>query len=118
MGVVNTRYGLLLMGVARKLRIESWSSVPRVQHDIDFDWKTEVWYRMKLQVKIEGDQAKVSGKVWERDQPEPADWTIEFTDPYANREGSPGLYGYSPGTTSKSKGEEIFYDNIKVTPNE
>jgi hypothetical protein len=40
-----------------------------------------------------------------------------MVDPSPNREGSAGIYGYSTGTTSKSKGTEIFYDNILITGN-
>ena len=73
---------------------------------------------MRFEVKLDGDKAHLRGKVWPRDSAEPAQWTIEFVDPFANREGSPGLYAYSPGTTPKSKGPEVFFDNIEVRPNE
>ena len=32
--------------------------------------------------------------------------------------GSPGIYAYSPGTTAKSKGPEVFFDNFQVIANE
>ena len=47
------------------------------------------------------------GKVWRRDEAEPAQWTITAEDPLPNGEGSPGIYGYSAG--------DIYYDNIRVT---
>ena len=42
----------------------------------------------------------------DEDEPEPEAWSIEATDPLPNRNGSPGLYGYSAA--------DIYYDNIKV----
>ena len=42
-------------------------------------------------------------------EPEPEEWTIIVEDPLPNREGSPGIYGYSPA--------EIYYDNLKVWMN-
>ncbi len=120
MGLINSRYRMYLHGNARKqlLRLVSWSPIPRIQKDIPFEWKTNVWYRQKMTVEIQGDQAVVRGKVWPRDEKEPSEWTIQFVDPFPNYSGSPGIYGYSPGTTSKSKGPEIFYDNFQVMPNE
>ena len=117
MGLINTRYMMLLMGNGQ-LWLESWGTMPRVHHELPFPWETNKWYRMKLRVEVAGREARLFGKVWLRDDAEPADWTINFTDPYPNREGSPGLYGYSNGTTPKSDGTEIFYDNLKVTKND
>jgi len=73
---------------------------------------------MKFSVALEDGKGHLRGKVWPRGQDEPEDWTIELIDPFPNTEGSPGLYGFSPGTTSKSKGPEVFYDNYEVFPNE
>jgi hypothetical protein len=76
-----------------------------------------------LQVSVEGDKGVLLGKVWPRDEKEPADWTIKAEDSIPNREGSPALYGYAkniPGSVAeaqKNPGAEIFYDNVKVTPN-
>lgn len=120
MGLINSRYRLELMSTTQQdtLRINTWSPLPRLQKDVPFDWKADLWYRFKFTVQIEDGQALLRGKVWPRDEAEPHAWSIELTDPYPNTEGSPGLYGYSPGTTSKSHGPEIFYDNYEVTLNE
>jgi hypothetical protein len=100
------------------LRIVSWSPIPRIQQDVAFEWKTGTWMRMKLQVLRVREGALVRGKVWPRDQAEPEAWTVEVRDPFPNPEGSPALYGYSAGTTDKSKGTEIYWDNVRVTPND
>ncbi|TWT45943.1 Serine/threonine-protein kinase AfsK [Phycisphaerae bacterium RAS1] len=118
MGLVNARYELFLMGTEPSLRLTTWPAIPRLQKDVPFDWKTDTWYTVKLQVQREGDKGIVRGKVWPRGESEPKEWTVELIDPFPIPEGSPALYGYSNGTTAKSKGTEIFYDNIEVRPNE
>ena len=117
MGVVNTRYFMTLMG-NQTLWVECWSPIPRFHQEIPFAWETNKWYRMKLRVDLSDKEAHIRGKVWLRDQDEPKDWTIDVVDPYPNREGSPGIYAYSNGTTPKSDGPEVFYDNIQVLRND
>ena len=114
MGLINSRYRFIMMGMRKKLRIETWSPLPRLRHDVAFPWDPESWYRAKFSVELEGDQARVRAKVWPRDEAEPEAWSIEVVDPHPNREGSAGIYGYSVGTTSKSDGPEILFDNFKV----
>jgi len=119
-GVVANRYTLVLDGKRdpsdqkRRLHINSWDALPRIDHAIVFDWKADVWYRMKFTVDVQKDKALVRGKVWPADQKEPAAWTIEFEDPVPNREGAPALYGYAPGIVA---GTEALYNNVSVTPN-
>jgi outer membrane protein assembly factor BamB len=117
MGILANRYTLILDGNKQRLRIASWEDLPRVDKRMEFSWKPDVWYTMKLTVEVQPEKALVRGKVWERGQEEPRDWTIEFEDPTPNREGSPGLYGYATGILDKDIGAEIFYDNVRVTPN-
>jgi hypothetical protein len=70
-----------------------------------------VWYRLKLQVtQLEG-KAQVKGKLWLRDQNEPADWTVEMVDSSPIESGSPGVYGHSQEA-------EFYMDNLSVTPNQ
>jgi hypothetical protein len=88
-----------------------------VDKSIQWAWNPNVWYRFKLRVDVQGDKALVRGKVWDADKAEPADWTITFEDPVGNKEGSPALYGYSTGILDGQKGSEVFYANVKVTPN-
>jgi outer membrane protein assembly factor BamB len=118
MGLVNSRYELTLLGGNQALRLESWTPIPRLREDVPFPWQTDRWYRMKFEVRLQGGKALLRGKVWPRDSQEPGAWTIEAEDPFPNFEGSPGLFGYSPGTTTKSKGPEVFFDNVRVVPNE
>jgi hypothetical protein len=117
MGVVANRYTLMLDGNKQNVRICSWEALPRVDKTVSFEWKPNVWYRMKLTVDAKGAKALVRGKVWPRAQQEPDAWSIEFEDPVPNQEGSPALYGYATGILESGSGAEIFYDNIKITPN-
>jgi hypothetical protein len=118
MGVINSRYTMTLLGGDQALRIDTWSSIPRLRKDVPFTWEADKWYRLKFQVALEGDKALLRGKVWPRESAEPDAWLIELEDLYPNREGSAGLSAYSNGTTPKSDGTEVYYDNIGVTPNE
>ena len=106
MGLIANRYTLDMQGRHQRLQIRSWASDLRMAKTIDFAWDTEVWYTMKMKVEVVDDKAIIYGKVWRRDDPEPEDWTITAEDPLPNREGSPGIYGYSATV--------IYYDNLKV----
>jgi outer membrane protein assembly factor BamB len=118
MGVEANRYSLVLIGNTQQLRLISWDALPRVDNTIAFPWKPDVWYRMKLTVEVNGDKAVARGKVWQRDQPEPKEWTIEVEDGTPNLEGAPSIYGNSTGIKGpKSPGTEIYYSNVKITPN-
>ena len=62
--------------------------------------------------------AIIRGKVWEKGQPEPADWTATFEDPSPNREGAAALYGYISNIPNDTEpGSDIYYDNVRITPN-
>ncbi len=109
MGLIANRYTLEMQGNHQRLQVLSWRSDLRMAKWIDFKWEPNVWYTMKMTVDIVDDTAHVKGKVWAKGEPEPDEWTITVEDPLPNREGSPGIYGYSPA--------EIYYDNLKVWMN-
>ena len=106
MGLIANRYTLDMQGRHQRLQIRSWASDLRMAKTIDFPWEIDVWYTMKMQVEVVDETAIIRGKVWRTGEPEPEDWTLVAEDPKPNREGSPGIYGYSP--------TEIYYDNLKV----
>jgi outer membrane protein assembly factor BamB len=115
-GLINCRYLLILTGSSERtptLRLVSWAPIPRIQKDVEFPWDPDTWYAVKLSVA----EGVVRGKVWPRGEDEPDAWSIEMTDPSPNREGSPGLYAYSVGITSKSKGTEVLFDNVEIARN-
>jgi hypothetical protein len=119
MGLINCRYNMTLMGTTRTptLRLVTYDPIPRLQKDVEFDWKPDTWYTMKMRYAIEDGVGHVRGKVWPRGEAEPEAWTIEMTDPLPNPEGSPALYGYSTAITETSTGTEVFYDNVSITRN-
>ena len=118
LGIVNSRYTLLLDGNKQRLRIASWEALPRVDHKLEFPWKPGVWYHLKLTVTQDGPKAKVLGKVWPRGEKEPEAWTTTFDDPSPNREGSPGLYAYATGILeNEQEGAVGYFANVVVTPN-
>ncbi len=109
MGLIANRYTLEMQGNHQRLQVLSWRSDLRMAKWVKFNWEPNVWYTMKMRVDVVDDTAHVKGKVWAKGEPEPEEWTITVEDPLPNREGSPGIYGYSPA--------EIYYDNLKVWGN-
>ncbi len=117
MGIVNSRYTLMLDGNKQQLRLMSWEALPRLDKGVAFPWKANTWYHVKLTVVPEGTKAIAKAKVWPKGESEPSAWTTEFEDPTPNLEGSPALYGYSTGILDPAVGTEILYANVKVGPN-
>jgi outer membrane protein assembly factor BamB len=124
MGLINCRYTLVLAGsgqkdgVGQKLSLQSWDALPRIDQTVDFAWKPDTWYTLKLSVEQSGGKAILKGKAWERGKEEPKEWTVTFEDPTPNGPGSPGLHGFSTDVKGPTDpGSEIYYDNLKVTPN-
>ena len=114
MGVTAHRYILQLVGNEQKLRLSAWDAIPRVSSEVDFPWEPDTWYRVKISVDVDGDEAKVLGKVWKKTDDEPSSWTIELSDENPNRSGPPGLYGSAQGIRPPQLGTHIYYDNVSV----
>ncbi len=108
-GLTNQRYNFIVKGNNSRLSIQSWAPHLRMEKNIKFDAKPDVWYRMKMVVEVTGETALVKGKIWNRDEEEPTEWTLTAEDPHANLTGSPGLYLYSLS--------DSYFDNVQVTPN-
>ena len=109
-GVVAQRYELAIMGNSQKIELRSWQVEAARTVRKPFEWKADTWYRLKLQVEnLPDGKVRARGKAWPAAEPEPADWTLERIDPLGNRQGSAGIFADAPN--------EIFIDNIKVTPN-
>jgi hypothetical protein len=101
-----------MQGASQQLKLYSWIPHDQKYFDKPFAWVADAWYTMKFRVTttVENDEpvARLQGKVWKRGEPEPTEWTIEWTDTPGNEMGSPGLFG-------NAKDAEIFIDNLKVT---
>lgn len=110
-GVFAQRYGLVLFGNGQKVELQPWQAAPGRTVSMPFAWKPDTWYRVKLQVQNEPNGVTVArGKVWARGDTEPPQWMIEKKDVIGHREGAPGLYA--------DPGNEIYFDNVKVTANQ
>lgn len=120
MGIINSGYEMVLMGMTKELELSRWRDEPThaLRHKLPMELKPDQWYRMKLQVVMKDGKAHVGGKIWPKGESEPASWTIEFEDTCPNTEGSPGIFTYSNGTTDKSDGAEVYVDNYMVHENE
>jgi outer membrane protein assembly factor BamB len=109
-GVVAQRYELALFGNSQRIELQSWQVEATRTVKKPFAWKPDTWYRLKLRVEnLPDGRVRALGKAWLASEPEPVEWLIERVDPIGNRQGSPGIYADAPS--------EIFFDNIKVTPN-
>ena len=117
MGVLANRYTMLLDGNKQLARLYSWDAVSRIEKNVPFPWKANVWYRLKLTVTVDGDKAQVRGKVWDGKVKEPAEWTLEFEDSIGNKEGSPALYANIMDTLIAGQKTQVLFGNVKVTPN-
>jgi hypothetical protein len=109
-GVVAQRYTLALFGATQRIELQSWQIEEKRTVRKPFAWKADTWYRMKLQVEnLPDGKVRARGKAWLASDPEPAEWIVERIDPIGNRQGSPGIFADAPN--------DVFIDNIKVTPN-
>jgi outer membrane protein assembly factor BamB len=115
-GLVAQRYELVLFGSHQRLELQPWQ--PEIQRTarVEFPWKKDTWYTMKLEVQNLGaGKVRARGKVWPKGEPEPQAWTIERVDPIGNVKGSAGLYADAP--SQAGGGSELYYDNVKVYAN-
>jgi YD repeat-containing protein len=109
-GIFAQRYGLVLFGNAQRLELLPWQPETQRTVAVEFPWVKDTWYRIKLRAEnLPDGKVRLLGKAWKRDEPEPAKWLIDKTDPVGNREGSPGLFGDAQFG--------VYYDNLKVTAN-
>ena len=108
-GLVNSGYILDILGIKQEIQIRSWQAVLRMAVTEPFEWEMDTWYTMKLKVEQQGDKAMIYGKVWKRDEDEPAEWTITAEDPLPIRNGAPAVQAYSPAS--------MYFDNLQITSN-
>lgn len=110
-GVINQRYMVVLKGNANELEVSS--NYERFKRAVPFPIKAEQWYSLRTQVEVHPDgSGVVLAKAWEQGQPEPAEWTIKAETPTVHKQGSPGLFGFTPQNQMR-----VYIDNVKVTPN-
>ena len=106
-GLTANRYDLYLKGNVGKLQVRSWPPHLRMAKTLKFPSDPDIWYTMKMRVETTDSEATIYGKVWKREDEEPADWSIVATDPHPNLSGSPGLIFYAQA--------DCFFDNVILT---
>jgi outer membrane protein assembly factor BamB len=117
LGLVAQRYELVLFGNHQRLELQPWQPETERTVRVDYAWKPDTWYVMKLEVQtLDGGKVRARGKVWPKAEAEPAAWTIERVDPIGSLKGSPGIYADAMNS-AETGGSEMYYDNIKVYPN-
>jgi outer membrane protein assembly factor BamB len=110
-GAIAQGYTLEVSGENQSLRLISWiAHDKRTQKELPFKLEPNVWYTLKLRAANEDGKAAVQGKIWKRDDKEPANWSIEMKDPVPNMAGAPGLFGNATNA-------ELFIDNVSVKAN-
>ena len=116
-GIVAQRYELVLFGNHQRLELQPWQPETERTKKVEFKWKPDTWYVMKLEVQtLDGGRVRARGKVWPKGEAEPATWTVEREDPIGSLKGSPGIYADAMNS-APTGGSELYYDNIKVYPN-
>ncbi|MGE3309272.1 MAG: PQQ-binding-like beta-propeller repeat protein [Limisphaerales bacterium] len=109
-GVVNQRYIVVLKGNSQELEVNS--NQERLKVAVPFRWQPNAWYTLKARVDLAADgSGVVRAKAWKKGEPEPGAWTLEVPHKTAHREGSPGIFAFSPQEM------RVFADNVTVTPN-
>ena len=109
-GVIAQRYVLTLYGNSQMLHLEPWQPEIKRTQSVPYAWKSDTWYRLKLQVdNLPDGKTRARGKAWPANEPEPAAWMVERIDPIPNRQGAPGIFGNGLA--------ELYFDNIKVYAN-
>lgn len=110
-GLINQRYLICLRGNAGKLEISS--NLERLAQAAPFKVSANTWYTLKTRVDVSPDgSGVVRGKVWPRGEAEPEAWTVEAAVPRAHKNGSPGIFGFTPMNQRR-----VFLDNLSITEN-
>ncbi|MBL9139819.1 MAG: PQQ-binding-like beta-propeller repeat protein [Verrucomicrobiales bacterium] len=109
-GVVNQRYIIAMKGNSQELEVNS--NQERLKVAVPFRWQPNVWYTLKARVDLAADgTGVVRAKAWKKGDAEPETWTIEVPHKTAHRQGSPGLFAFSPQEM------RVFIDNVQVQAN-
>jgi outer membrane protein assembly factor BamB len=110
-GLIHQRYLICMRGNAGKLEVSS--NLERLKQEALFKMTANKWYTLKSRVDAEASGAgTVRAKVWEKGTAEPEAWTIEVKVPRVHKNGSPGIFGFTPLNQKR-----VYLDNLSVTPN-
>jgi hypothetical protein len=111
MGLINQRYMIVLRGNGNQLEISSNND--RLHQFVPFTVLANTWYTLKCKVDVNPDgSGVVHAKAWKKADPEPEAWTVDAPVAMAHKQGSPGIFGFTPGNL-----KTMYWDNLLVTPN-
>jgi hypothetical protein len=111
LGLINQRYMIVLRGNKGELEISS--NLDRLYKSVPFKLLANTWYVLKCRVDAMPDgTGVVHAKAWEKSQPEPEAWTLDAPVTMVHMQGSPGIFGFTPGNL-----KTMYWDNLLVTPN-
>ena len=110
-GLINQRYAIILKGSSQQMEVNS--NIERLQVAVPFAFKPKVWYTLKTRVDVDvaTGSGVVRGKAWTKGEAEPDKWTIEAPVKNIHKNGSPGVFGFSPTDMP------VYVDNLSVVPN-
>ena len=111
-GICANRYTFILNGNDGVCQFVTWPSEWRLSGyengaEAEYLADPDIWYRMKMKVEIKDGKAHLFGKIWDREEDEPQEWTLKVVDPKPNLMGSPGIWSYALA--------DCFFDNVVVT---
>lgn len=75
----------------------------------NFNWKSDTWTILKVELRKEGEKYVVRGKAWADGEQEPKDWQITFTENQKPPGGPSSVWG------NPFSGQPIRFDDIIVT---
>lgn len=108
-GLINQRYVIAMKANQRVLEVSS--NQERLKESVPFVATAGVWYRLRTQVTTGADGVvEVRAKLWPREEPEPADWTITVRHAGGHTRGAPGLFGFTPSNLHR-----VYIDNVALT---
>jgi len=109
-GLINQGYTLDMLGKKEELQLRTWAAELEKSTTLPFPVEPDAWYHLKLRVDAGADKGTARGKIWKKDDPEPAAWTITLDDPIFIRQGAPGIYGDSAA--------DLYWDNLSLKVSE
>ena len=84
---------MVAFGNNQRLETNSWQLETARAVSAPFDWKPNVWYRLKLLVEnTSAGKTRIRGKAWPVGEPEPDRWLIDRVDPILNKQGLPSIF--------------------------
>jgi hypothetical protein len=76
---------------------------------VPYEWKSDTWTLLRLQLRKAGDVWKVTGKAWPQGHDEPKQWQLTFDETTEPVSGRPSVWG------NPYAGTPIRYDDLVVT---